>query len=378
MSEDPALHTTPSNPLAEFGKVAGELVHDLANDMQVLQGWASLAKGEVDRGVLPSEEVERVSRMAEGLGRMLQDVLSTIAGQAVSPEVSFDPKAATEMAVNDRVNELGLGDIRLRARLPVGVQVGGRASFWSRTVVNLLRNAARHARSRVLVTLDLDTLTDGREVVVLRIEDDGPGIPENQRESIFEPLWRGNHGGAAGLGLSSVIWSVEQLRGSVRYAGDSELGGAAFEVRVPTARAVMSREAREAEPQALSGMRLLLVDDDAAVRNALTRLLRRAGAEVRELDPLSRPEEQIVEEMVSSLPDGILLDLHLRDRGGVGLWSRLREDVPQLADRVVFISGSAPGDPLWDEANETGRPLLAKPFELHQLISLVAGFRTGP
>ena len=75
-----------------------------------------------------------MSRMAEGLGRMLQDVLATVAGQKVSPEVTFDPRALTEHAVSDRMTELSLGEIRLRARLPEGVQVVGRASFWTRTV----------------------------------------------------------------------------------------------------------------------------------------------------------------------------------------------------------------------------------------------------
>ena len=65
------------------------------------------------------------------------------------------------------------------------------------------------------------------------------------------------------------------------------------------------------------------------------------------------------------------------ERGGVGLWRRLQEDLPQLAERVVFISGSARGDPLWDEAERTGRAVLAKPFDVQQLITHVAGFRAG-
>ena len=69
--------------------------------------------------------------------------------------------------------------------------------------------------------------------------------------------------------------------------------------------------------------------------------------------------------------------LNLRDRSGVALWLRMREDVPQLADRVLFISGSAPGDPLWDAARETGRPVLAKPFDVRQLVGLVRQFRAG-
>jgi CheY-like chemotaxis protein/two-component sensor histidine kinase len=373
-SEDSALHSTRPNPLAEFGKVAGELVHDLANDMQVLQGWASLARVEVERGQLPEEEIQRVSRMSETLGRMLQDVLATVAGQALSPEVSFDPKTVAETTLNDRLNEWTLNDIRLRSRLPEGVLVAGRASFWARTVTNLLRNAARHARSRVLVTLELDHPADGREMVVLRVEDDGPGIPANLRESVFQPLWRGNHGGA-GLGLSSVAWSVEQLGGEVHYAGDSKLGGAAFEVRVPTACRVATREPSAVRARALAGLRILLIDDDQAIRAAISRLLGRAGAEVREMDPGSRPEEQLVSDVVSALPDAILLDLHLHDRGGVSVWRRLSKDVPELAQRVLFISGSAPGDPDWEDARTTGRPMLPKPFDLQQLVTLMEEFK---
>jgi CheY-like chemotaxis protein len=375
MSEDPAVQAAQSNHLADFGKVAGELVHDLANDMQVLQGWAALAKGEVDRGAMPREEVERVNRMAEGLGRMLQDVLATVAGQRVSPEVTFDPRTLTELVVSDRMTELSLGDIRLRERVPGGVQVVGRASFWTRIVVNLLRNAARHARSRVLVILDLDCDERGREEVVLRVEDDGQGVPEEHRGSVFQPLFRGSNGGAAGLGLSSVVWSVEQLGGRVRYATDSELGGAAFEVRVPTARGVVVREPRDGGAAALAGLRIFLIEDDESVCGAVCRLLSRSDVTVRAMDPGGCSDDEILKQILGFLPDGILMDLHLHDRGGVDLWKRLQQGHPEYAERVVFISGSAPGDPEWDAAQATGCPVLAKPFDFDTLRGHVAAFR---
>ena len=373
MTEDSAQqHSTERHPLTEFGKVAGELVHDLANDMQVLHGWATLARVEAEMGQVPADEIQRVTRMSETLGRMLQDVVATVGGQALSPEVVFDPRALTESTVNDRLSELVLPDVRFRAQLPADVQVAGRASFWIRIVSNLLRNAARHARSRVVVTVELDQLRGGREAVLLRVEDDGTGVAPEVADLVFQPLWQGGSGGgAAGLGLSSVAWSAEQLGGEARYGGRSGLGGASFEVRVPTARPILSRVAPEMEPQALAGVRLLLIDDDGAVRVAISRLLRRTGAEVKELDPNSLPEEQLLNDVVSAMPDGILLDLNLHDRGGVSLWSHMREMVPLLAERVVFISGSAPGDPIWEAANSTGRPVLAKPFDVAQLVGLL-------
>lgn len=377
MTEDPPQSSAERNPLADFGKVAGELVHDLANDMQVLHGWATLARVEAEQGVVPLDEIQRVDRLSETLGRMLQDVVATVAGQALSPEVVFDPRLLTESAVNDRLAEIVLAEVRFRARLPAGVMVMGRASFWIRIVSNLLRNAARHARTQVLVSVELDQLPSGREAVMLRVEDDGPGVPSDAEARVFEPLWRGASGGAAGLGLSSVAWSAEQLGGTAGYGGRSRLGGAVFEVRVPTARPILSRAREEADARSLCGVRLLLIDDDPSVRVAISRLLRRTGAEVKELDPNALPEEHLMRDVVSAVPDGILLDLNLNERGGVALWEHMRDSVPQLAERVLFISGSAPGDPIWEAAVQTGRPVLAKPFDVRELVGLVHRLRAG-
>ena len=352
--------------------MAGELVHDLANDMQVLQGWASLARGEVEQGHLPAMELERVLLISESLGRTLQDVLATVAGQSVSPEVKFAPDRLTEATLAERFRDLAPAEIRFKSTLPAGVLVTGRASFWVRALVNLLRNGSRHARSEVLVTLRLDE-GDGREQVVLRVEDDGAGVMPQLRALVFEPLWRGKRGGV-GLGLSSAAWSIDQLGGEIRYMDDSALGGAAFEVRVPRAVPVVAKSVGIQEAPTLHGKRMLLIDDDPAIRLAVSRLLRRNGVDVREIDPVARPDEPLLADILSGLADVILMDLHLRDRGGLALWRRLRNEVPHVARRVVFISGSSSGDPAWEDATRTGQPVLGKPFDLRQLAVAMAAF----
>jgi signal transduction histidine kinase len=99
-------------------------------------------------------------------------------------------------------------------------------------VDNLLENAIRHGGSTVRVTL---RRLDG-ESLLLSVEDDGPGIPSVDREHIFERFQRGSGavGPGSGLGLALVAQQASLHGGGVEV-GDSPLGGASFEVRLPLA-----------------------------------------------------------------------------------------------------------------------------------------------
>lgn len=361
--------------LSSLGQVMGELVHDLANEVTVLHGWALLARGEAEAGRLPTAETQRVVEISAGLGQMLRDVLATVSGQALSPEVTFDPRRATEEVLERRVRVLSGKTVRLHCLLPPEVRVPGRPSFWSRVLGNLLGNAGRHARRRIDIKLCLEE-GGGRRLVVLRVEDDGAGVEPHRRQEMFRPFVRGDDGGT-GLGLSSVAWAVTQLRGEVRYANDSALGGAAFEVRVPAVAPLVAPPAPDpdAGAESLAGLRLLLVDDDHAVRVALARLLRRVGVEVRDLDPDGEPEERLLQAIVGTTPEVVLLDLRLGERGGISLWRRMRDEVPRLARQVAFVTGAAPGESDWREAEATGQPVLSKPFGLQQLGEVVERLR---
>jgi CheY-like chemotaxis protein len=355
---------TSVDQLESLGRVFAELVHDLANDIVVLQGWARLARGEADAGRVATAELDRVVELAGSVGSILRDLLTVAEGGTVSPEVGFSPRAVTEATVAQRVLELSSRTVRLRIDISEEARVHGFASFWARILGNLLSNAARHARGEVLVELR----GVGHEVV-LRVEDDGPGVDIGARARIFEPLYSGE-GGGVGLGLSSVAWLAERLGGEIRYDSSGTLGGAAFEVRVPLTRD-RSGLTPSAVREVIRGLDLMLIDDDESVRRALGRLLRRVGAEVRELDPGSEAEERLLDIVVEAYPDVLLLDLRLGQKGGTTLWRKLKDRSPELAAKVIFVSGAAPGDPDWEDASTTGQPLLGKPFHLQQLAEAV-------
>ena len=125
-----------------------------------------------------------------------------------------------------------------------GGQVLGSERDLERLVDNLLTNARRHARSAVAVAVDEDE--DGW--VTLRVDDDGPGVPEPDRERVFERFTRLDDArtrdrGGAGLGLS-IVRAVARDHGGSVAVGTASIGGASFTVRLPasvTPAAISSR-----------------------------------------------------------------------------------------------------------------------------------------
>jgi signal transduction histidine kinase len=138
------------------------------------------------------------------------------------------------------LDELVLEDATLPRRVPVDVsrvsagRVHGRAEQLARAVRNVVDNAGRHARSAVTVTL-----ADEDGTVTLVVDDDGPGIPVDDRRRVFERFTRLDEGrardaGGMGLGLSVVKAIVERHRGTVEVE-DAPGGGARVMIRLPAA-----------------------------------------------------------------------------------------------------------------------------------------------
>ncbi|MDH4375013.1 MAG: HAMP domain-containing sensor histidine kinase [Ramlibacter sp.] len=122
-------------------------------------------------------------------------------------------------------------------RAPLVLQ--GQPRLLRRVLRNLLENAHRHGAGEVEMALAREDGAGGASAqAVLRVCDRGPGVPEAQRERIFEPFYRlpgaSEHAGGVGLGLALVKSIVERHGGTVRCEG-REGGGACFEVRLPLA-----------------------------------------------------------------------------------------------------------------------------------------------
>ncbi len=165
------------------------------------------------------------------LQRLVDDLLAiTVADASALDAEHRAPVDLDEIVLAEARRVTTRNDITIDTHAVSGAQLEGNSDQLVRVVHNLLDNAARHARSEVAITLE-----ESPSHVTLRVVDDGPGIPDADRERVFERFARlddarARDGGGAGLGLAIVHDVVVAHGGSVCV---ENVPGAAFTVVLP-------------------------------------------------------------------------------------------------------------------------------------------------
>lgn len=191
-----------------------EAIEDIS-DQDTVKGEARAATAEVDRLTHRIEQVLALARTDAGMAPIQPQDASVVCADRL--------EAASAMFAER--------EVELTSRLEPAVFVPAPAGLVSRIIDELLGNALQYSRTRVHV--DLRVID---RMAVLSVSDDGPGVPEAERDAIFERFRRGHSSvpGGSGLGLALVRESVASLGGSAR-AEHAALGGLDVVVRIPTA-----------------------------------------------------------------------------------------------------------------------------------------------
>jgi CheY-like chemotaxis protein len=238
-------------------------------------------------------------------------------------------------------------------------------------VLNLLGNAEqalaeRNGTRRITVW----TRRDGEQLVI-GVADTGPGVPPEQRDRIFNPFYTTKPvGQGTGLGLSISDGIVREHGGQIRV--ESQPGeGATFLVELPLLTAAPQTRAAAPAPHPVPapGRRLLVVDDETAMRSAISTFLTTLGHTVTAAS--GGVEARALLE--ANEYDVVLLDLRMTDLGGDTLYEELRDRDPRHARRVVFVTGDVQSDQTRRFLERAGRPVVGKPFQLDDLATVIAG-----
>jgi signal transduction histidine kinase len=206
--------------------------HELRSPITTIRQYAEVALAHPDR-MTAQELADVVLAEQTRMQGLVEDLLLLArADERVPPsrapvdldDLAFEEGHRLRATTSKRVDTSGVGAARVQ----------GDADALHRVVRNLGENAARHASSRVDIAL-----TDLGDDVVLTVDDDGPGIPDAERERVLQRFVRldearSRDDGGSGLGLA-IVDEVARAHGGSVSISQSPLGGARIEVRLPTA-----------------------------------------------------------------------------------------------------------------------------------------------
>jgi PAS domain S-box-containing protein len=337
-----------SQKMDAVGRLAGGVAHDFNNLLTVIQAHAEFAlagESEDERRA----DIEEIRRTAESAARLTRQLLTFSRKQTLSP---------TAIDLNDAIAGM-LGMVRrlIGDNIEVVVSAGtDLAEIWAdpgqiqQILLNLAVNARDAMPSGGVLRFETANISVGEgymgaaastippgDYVMLAVQDTGIGMTEEVRSRVFEPFFTTKQPGhGTGLGLSTVYGIVRQSQGHIWVYSEPGMG-TAFKVLFPphldgsAARRPAASEAR-AVPEAVGS--LLVVEDDAGVRAAVSRALRGAGFTVAEATDADAALQVIARDPTIEL---LITDMVMPGKPGVTLLGEVRALRPRLP--AIILSG---------------------------------------
>ncbi len=350
--------------LSAMGELIAGVVHEINNPLSTILGYAEML-GSADAPEVREQWIGTIVEEGRRCQRIVANMLSLARSHESEGELvclgAIAEKALSLVAYPYRGAGIA-SSLRVSSDTPA-VRVG--ADRLLQLLINLLTNAL-HA----LEEYDGDRkvrveISPCGERVLLLVADSGPGIPEALWERVFEPFFTTKEEGkGTGLGLSQVAATVEDFGGSIEV-GRSEEGGACFRILLPSAAEAPPAAAEPAAVEGiaaegrLSGVRVLVIDDEPAVADCLTEFLRQAGATVEQVhqgaDGLRR--------VLSDPLDLVICDLRMPRIDGSRILEAVCRRRPELIARMVFATGDPAALDEHSLVRQLDRPCLSKPFD---------------
>jgi signal transduction histidine kinase len=353
--------------LAALGQTISGVAHELNNPLATILSWAErLSQRPVDEKT--KRGLETILSESERAARIVRNLL-TFARKRQSTRAMVDVNHVVRETLALRSYEQRITNITIVDALASGLpQVFADKHQVQQVLLNLIINA-EHAMltangSGTLVVRSWHDVE--RESVVLEINDDGPGIAEDLQSKIFDPFFTTKEvGKGTGLGLTVAYAIVQEHGGRIRLASNKG-AGASFYVELPVSGAPLQRSS--APPQtdfaALAGSTVLVVEDEPALAAAVSEGLTDAGF----LVDRAGDGEEALRRVAAKAYDLIVCDLKMPKIDGMRFYQKLAPTHPDVARRVIFVTGDVAGTEAERFLQESGCRWLAKPFRLGDLL----------
>lgn len=364
-----ALHQ--SEKLRSMGSLLAGVAHELNNPLAIVLIQAVMLEEDADQGPLRLRAA-KIRHAAERCAKIVQTFMAMARRKPLERRrlaLADVVRAALEIASYAlRTTDIDVV-LEIEPDLP---PLMGDPDQLHQVVLNLLVNAQQALASCAPPRrIDIRVYRLNADVMALEVADNGPGVPAEHRQRIFEEFFSTKpQATGMGFGLAFSRSVAEAHRGRLVLLQANQ--GAAFRMTLPI-------ETGEVEDQGGSDpaagtplhRRALVVDDEPDVAGALAELLTTDGYAVEAV--LSGEAARSL--LADSRFDLILCDLHMPGTDGRRLFTWLRQVRPELVARLAFTTGDALGSEAARFLAEAGRPVLEKPFTRPALRRIASAVR---
>ena len=353
--------------LEAIGSLAGGVAHDFNNLLAVILSYSHLIQRESELSDRARDDLQQIVNAANRAARLTGQLLAFSRQQVLQPKV-LQPDEVIR-GVEKMVSRIIGEDIDLALALApdigaIRVDPGQLEQILMNLVVNARDALPRGGRITIeTANVELDSgYTSGHldtqpgRYVMVAVSDNGVGMDVATQARIFEPFFTTKEiGRGTGLGLSTVFGIVKQSGGHIWVY--SEPGhGTTFKLYFPRIDRPVERPKPVSQTPAGGNERILLVEDEPALREAMARVLEDGGYTVTTASNGANALASIADGAV----DLVVTDIVMPEMGGPELVQRLRERHPEL--RALYTSGYTDRVVVREAILEEHVTFLQKPF----------------
>jgi len=382
-----------SERLAAIGTMSAGMAHEINNPLAYVLSNVTFAIDELREltdhlsalpGPMRNPLLSRVADIANALGdaREGSERVNQLAHD-IKKFARFEKAEATVLELSEvlesaiRMTEnIVRHHARVRRHYGTTPFVEAAESQLGQVFINLLVNAAQAMSDGQVDTKEIVIAThaDAAGWAVAEIRDTGPGIPPETLQRIFDPFFTTKDvGQGTGLGLSIAHSIVESLGGKISV--ESRVGkGTTFRVALPPAKHREPTVTPIAQPTSVRRGRVLLIDDEEAVGRVMTRVLQRE----HDVSSVTDAREALTLIAAGEDFDVVFCDIMMPGMTGIAFFESLEKSNPELARRIVFVTGGAFTQSTTEFLDRTSNLTVSKPFDAVALKRIVADYIRTP
>jgi len=362
--------------LSALGQLASGIAHEVNNPLAIMNAHLELILGRPGCDGRTRADIQKVIKESNRAAALIRNFLAVARLKHEDMRPIDLNRMLSDIADNQRLARAGQA-IRCTLQLdPHCPPITGDASQLERVFINLFRNAEQATEQDCdRPHIKISTRRKG-ELVQVRVEDSGAGVPAHLVSKIFEPFFTTKKVGAGtGLGLSISHQIVADHHGRI-YCEPSPLGGAAFVVDLPLVSLHDPETPAPGEPEpeepgaasagpapapaAARGARILMIDDETALAEMICEYLNMTGHRAQ----FCSSTEEALALMERAEFDLIISDFRMPGLTGEHLYERTLQRDPDLARRMVFMTGDIIGADAKRFFSTHDVPCLTKPCAL--------------